>query len=903
MAGLKARMSHAVTLHRQAAAAATAAASALDATRPAPADQREQHDLAERLRAAAAVLVPGWLGAPLDAQSEDTPLGGPGLPAFVRIGTAQPLDDARFPAVVPLLGTGHLTTDADTRDPRVAGLVRSILLRLLAAAPAGSLLVRGVDAATSGLLFAPFTPLTAAGLMPPPAADRTGLRAVLAEAEGWIRPARPAATRHHRRDHTLLLVIASLPELTEGADLARIAALAQDGPAAGLHLIVAGWPPPPLTEETTQPPLSHATMVALRNPYALVGNPPGASFGGTSPQPTAIGLNSPVFLDEDPPAHLIDRVCRELAVRLDAGSHLRLADLLPDEGDDLWTGDPSDGLVTTVGLAGDRAVTLRFDELTPHWLVGGRPGSGVSAFLVNMVYGLCTRYSPEALAIYLVDFAEGVSFSEFLPDERDSSWLPHVRAAGVEADRTYGLAVLRELDTELTRRSTKPAHHPTGLAPHHTTDPPDHTTDPVPPVPRILCVLAGFPVLTSLDDQLTSEANDLLERLARTGRGYGIHLILAGRTPLGGSLSYSPRDNLFGQFPVRVALPGGGEVLEPTNDAAVGLPLGAAVVNTAGGLGGPRGATRGHERVVRFPDPRAAPATLTELRHRLWTARPADSPAPTVFAGYAHHRLADDPTYRTLLADVDGSVDTSSGQPASAARPTVPAEPAALLGRTVDLAVTTATVPLGPVAGRHLAILGTSRAAAATLGAAARSVAAHHAPGSARFVVMSPTPETAEVASILVGDLRQWQEAIMVDASGLAEALTGDQPGYLVVFGMDGLPPDTLPAGLPSTLLHEGPARNVHLLSWWRQPQRLHHDLDGRAREEIAGMLFFDVPGAEVGLLLGRPVDWRPRPDRALLWDGQTDQTTIIIPFSDPADDRTPVGLISPGHATVGGRS
>ena len=30
-----------------------------------------------------------------------------------------------------------------------------------------------------------------------------------------------------------------------------------------------------------------------------------------------------------------------------------------------------------------------------------------------------------------------------------------------------------------------------------------------------------------------------------------------------------------------------------------------AVVNTAGGLGGPRGATRGHERTVRFPDPHA----------------------------------------------------------------------------------------------------------------------------------------------------------------------------------------------------------------------------------------------------------------------------------------------------------
>jgi hypothetical protein len=50
----------------------------------------------------------------------------------------------------------------------------------------------------------------------------------------------------------MLVVIASLPELTEGEELRRIAALAQQGPDSGLHLIVAGWPPPPLTAETTQ---------------------------------------------------------------------------------------------------------------------------------------------------------------------------------------------------------------------------------------------------------------------------------------------------------------------------------------------------------------------------------------------------------------------------------------------------------------------------------------------------------------------------------------------------------------------------------------------------------------------------------------------------------------------------
>ena len=279
MAESSTRVDQAAALHRQATAVVEAAVVALESQGPAAADPQAQHRLAEELRLTAAALAPGWLSATLDAQSLNTPLGGAYPPQFVRLGLGQPLDDAGFPAVIPLLGTGHLTIDADARDARVSGLLRSVLLRLLATAPAGSLLVRAVDGAGGGTVFAPFAMLADAGLMSPPAIDRNGLREVLTEAEKWLRPSRAGVQRRGKRDRTLLVVIASLPELTEGADLVRIAALAQQGPESGLHLIVAGWPPPPLTAETTQPPLPRTTMVAVRNPYAVIGDPPGATFG------------------------------------------------------------------------------------------------------------------------------------------------------------------------------------------------------------------------------------------------------------------------------------------------------------------------------------------------------------------------------------------------------------------------------------------------------------------------------------------------------------------------------------------------------------------------------------------------------------------------------------------------
>ena len=855
------RIDQAAALHRQAEATAEAAAAALESQAPSAADPLEQHRLAEELRAAASELAPGWLGAPLDAQSATTPLGGSYPPQFVRLGMAQPLDDARFPAVIPLLGTGHLTVDADARDPRVAGLLRCLLLRLLAAAPAGSLLVRAVDGTGGGTVFSPFAALADAGLLSPTATDRAQLRDVLTEAEKWLRPVRGGAVRRGRRDRMMLLVIASLPELTEGADLVRIAALAQQGPESGLHLIVAGWPPPPLTAETTQAPLPRTTQVSLRNPYAVVGDPPGVTFGSI---PEALWLNAPVFLDDDPPPHLVDAVCRELAAHSAAASQVTLADLLPDPGDEIWTGDAADGIGTTVGHDGDTPLVLRFNDLTPHWMVGGRSGAGKTAFLINVLYGLGTRYSPDELGLYLLDFKEGVSFAEFVPTQRDRTWLPHARAVGVESDREYGLAVLRELDAEMTRRSV--AYKRAGVTRFADLRAVAVEEGRGRPMPRILCVIDEFQVLLAGNDPMAAEAVQLLESLARKGRSYGIHLILASQTVLGVEALYAKRDSIFGQFPVRIALPGGGDVLEPTNDSAAGLPLGTAVVNTAGGLGGPRGATRGHERIVRFPDPHADRAVLSDLRHKLWGARDPEATPPRIFAGYARQHLADDPTYRAALAGRGG-------------------RPAALLGRVIDVGLSTAAFPLDSSPGRHLAVFGSRPDGAEVLEAAARSVAAFHSPRTTRFVISSLVAEGDEIAKALAVEIGHRQEVVVVDAAGLGAELDLERPGYRVVFGMDAVSPGTLPS--LRRVLREGPGRGVHLLSWWRGLRRFSEETGGSAgREDVAGLVFLNVPQQDVCMMVGKSLDWQPRENRALLHDRHADRTVTIVPFVEPESDQ-----------------
>ncbi|MET0417724.1 MAG: FtsK/SpoIIIE domain-containing protein [Actinoplanes sp.] len=840
------RVRQAAALHRQAAATAEAATAALGADVGLVPEPLEQNQVIEQLRAAAAALAPGWLGSELDAQSAITPLGGIFPPQFVRVGVAQPLDDARFPAIVPLLGTGHLTVDATATDPRVFGLLRSILLRLLAAAPAGSLLVRGVDGVGGGEVFAPFGDLLDAGLMSPPATDRQGLRDVLAEAEKWLRPGR-GTPRRSRRDRMMLVVIASMPELTEGEELRRIAALAQQGPDSGLHLIVAGWPPPPLTAETTQAPLPRTTMMSVRNPYAVIGDPPGATYGST---PEAVWLNAPVFLDEDPPPHLVDAVCRELAADTATAAQVTLADLLPDPAEEA-RGDAADGLSTVVGHAGETPLVLHFNDLTPHWLVGGRSGAGKTAFLINVLYGLGARYSPAEMALYLLDFKEGVSFAEFVPTRRDRTWLPHARAVGVEADREYGLAVLRELEAEMSRRTV--AFERAGVSRFAELRAAAAEEGRSRPLPRILCVIDEFPILLAGTDAVAVEAAGLLESLARSGRACGIHLILSSQAVR--------RAEALGQFPVRIALPGGGDVLEPANDSAAGLPLGTAVVNTAGGLGGPRGATRGHERVVRFPDPHADETVLGGLRHRLWGARDPEATPPRVFAGYAPQHLADDPVYRAALA---GRV----------------ARPAALVGRALDVNLSTAAFTLDAAPGRHLAIFGAQAAGSEVLDAAARSVAACHPPRTARFVIASLVAEGDRQAEALAAELAHRQEVVVVDAAGLGAELDPERPGYRVVFGMDAAIPGSL-SGLPR-LLRDGPAHGAHLLSWWRESRRFAFDTAG---EEVAGLLFLNVPPSDVAQLAGRPIDWQPRPNRALLVDRHAESAVTVAPFLQPEGD------------------
>ncbi|WP_407567081.1 FtsK/SpoIIIE domain-containing protein [Polymorphospora sp. A560] len=779
-------------------------------------------------------------------------------PVPVRLGEAT-TPDGPFPAVVPLAGGHHLAIDTDGRDPRVGGLLRAVTLRLLATAAPGTVRVAALDTAALGATFLPLRPLVDAGVLAPPATTEAEVGDLLDAAERHARAAQhdhggdPSATAAPGARGELLLVVAA--NLPPGRELARLAALTHAGPAAAVCVLLAGYP-----AGDAPPPLGATTLVRLDDSAARVGDPPGQPFSTDGS-----GLAAPVTLDGDPPAGSVRALAEHLAAATRQHSTTDFTDLLPPRR---WTESSLTGLRTVVGRSGRQPVTLAFDDATPHWLVGGRTGSGKTVFLLDVLYGLAARYGPDQLSLYLLDFKEGVSFTEFVPTDRDPSWIPHARAVGIESDREYGVAVLRELRRELNRRAA-------ALKRHGVTKLADLPRDRS--APRVVAVVDEFHVLFAGNDAVAREAVALLEELARKGRSYGIHLVLASQSMSGIEALYGKIDSIFGQFPLRVALPGGNGVLHQLNEAAGTLPVGSAVVNASAGLAGAN-------TVVRFPDAHAGTGAVTRLRHELWDARPAGSRPPAVFRGYDAAHVEDDPTFRGL-------------QPGGR-------RPLALVGRTVDVDLTAACFAVDTSPGRHLGVVGTSAVGAAVLHAAAVSVARQHEPGTARFLLAALVAAADEVADRCADELAAAGHPVTrIDANGLRDELrtlaepAGPATGrtFVVVFGMDGasgvlgLRDDTFRSGLDDlqAVLRRGPAHGVHLFGWWRGLRRLSEDIGGaQNRDDVACLVALNVPGGELGLYLGVPdLSYAPRPNRALLVDRHDQRTRLIVPFVRPGHE------------------
>lgn len=168
-------------------------------------------------------------------------------------------------------------------------------------------------------------------------------------------------------------------------------------------------------------------------------------------------------------------------------------------------------------------------------LIAGKPGSGKTVLLHNIIVNSCMKYSPNELTLYLADFAEGASFSIYKN-------LPHVKALMLANNKEYALRILLDLVNEAKNRSrlyqkaqSKYGKQITTLSVYRQVTGEE--------LPRILLVMDEFHFLFNTTDEISIRAKEELCNGIRQWRKFGISIILCTQTI--SSVNFGDADNII----------------------------------------------------------------------------------------------------------------------------------------------------------------------------------------------------------------------------------------------------------------------------------------------------------------------------------------------------------------------
>lgn len=206
--------------------------------------------------------------------------------------------------------------------------------------------------------------------------------------------------------------------------------------------------------------------------------------------------------------------------------------------DRLWTGDSAQELTVSIGKTDthhEHSLTLN-SEQSAHVVIAGSTGHGKSVLLHNIICGLCSRYPPDQLELYLVDFKQ-VEFQVYA-----DSRLPHAKVVATNATAEFGLSVLEDVLTELSSRQRL-------FQTAKVTKLSDYRQKTRKILARRVLIIDEFQTLF-VSTRDADKANKAFEKIAREGRAFGLHLILVTQT-LKGIINMNL--SFLGQMPIRIA--------------------------------------------------------------------------------------------------------------------------------------------------------------------------------------------------------------------------------------------------------------------------------------------------------------------------------------------------------------
>ncbi|MFT4299739.1 MAG: FtsK/SpoIIIE domain-containing protein [Aeromicrobium sp.] len=824
-----------------------------------------------------AAQAPHALGAALD-ESWHTPLDPPGAPtALIRGGTTA----GGVPALYPLVH--HRGRHLDGPLERTTSEIQTLLLRLIASMPLKHLRIDVFDPRVEGRLgmFAPLRSAHSASF-PPASTSTSAFREVLESATATAAANAEVIATEHASDlgdlwkrrgvptgQYRVVVVLNYPEGIDRETQHLLTRLARSGGRGGVILIVQndeqGCPVDEEVRAADLADLLYKSRVDASGDLLLNGYP----------------ADVVVRADGPPPPALVSSVIAAAAERAssDTGPVVPLADLIASDVENPWTGDGIDELEAVIARIGERDLSITLRSQNPPFanvLVGGAVGQGKSNLLLDIVYALAARYSPDDVELHLLDFKRGLEFQRFAADAAGKNWLPHAAVLSLESDRAFGVAVLRHVAEELEERAKKfKAHGASGIE--------DYRRSTGQTMPRLLLIVDEFQVLFDGDDPLTDEAVALLETLSRQGRASGVHLLLSSQTTSGVTGLRVKGESIFAQFPVRISLKNtvmeSEAILSQGNKAAADLTYrGEIIVNRNTG----HDPEHSNEQAI---SAYAEPGFVADLQAKLWRLRP-EGKGPLVFVSTEFARWP-----QMLPAPEPGSSATG------------------LIGRPLEVSERPVALTLDDDVDQTVAVVGSDETLALpVISALSQTIGASFAPGEV-IVIDLAAPTSADAGQVIRAELCELAEAgaeltvVGRDEAtstmiGAVRAALADPGRRMLVLGLGwqrwvGLD-DPHPARpdddddfstvcvreVLEELTQRGGVQGVHLVAWWTTLRSLQDQLG----YSYSGVRHFIT--AKLGLEDYRgltshseqPITGYPRV--AHIDRGGDDGPTVVIPFA-----------------------
>jgi hypothetical protein len=554
-----------------------------------------------------------------------------------------------------------------------------------------------------------------------------------------------------------------------------------------------------------------------------------------------------------------------------------------------WSRDSRDELSVPLGRTGaTRLQRLRLGRgVAQHMLIAGKTGSGKSTLLHVVVTNLALWYAPDQVELYLIDFKQGVEFKTYVTHD-----LPHARAVAIESDREFGLSILQRLDAEMTYRGD--LFRQAGVQ-----DIAAYRESTGKAMPRTVLIVDEFQIFFSEDDKLAQDASVLLEQLVRQGRAFGIHVVLGSQT-LGGAFGLA--HSTMGQMAVRIALQCSEAdsqlILDEENVAARLLSRpGEAIYNDIGG----RVAGNSPFQTAWLPDA-TRDKYLSQVAARS-AERPPRAEPMIVFEGSIPADIRDN---RQLAACIKGDAEAVELS-----------APRIWFGAPVIIKAPTA-VAVRRQSGANILMVGQRDEAAMNLMTAAiASLAAQLPPASARFVIMDGCPPDSPFAGALERTTAplphecqtvSWQrvsEVIAELAREVDRRMETDHHDastvFLLIYGLQryrmlrrsedafGFSLDEEAGPRPdvqfATLLREGPAVGVHVITWADTLGTLERTLDRQTLREFDHRVLFQMSATDSSNLIDAPTANQLGFHRALLYSEEQGGLEKFRPYAALHDD------------------